>query len=54
MTNEKLENNEQVTRKPVKSFKEKRQFNRFRDRKNKKLYECNLDYDESSEVSNQD
>ena len=28
MTNEKLENNEQVTRKPVKSFKEKRQFNR--------------------------
>lgn len=35
MTND----NEQVVRKPVKPIKDKRRYDRFRDRKDKKIYE---------------
>lgn len=43
MNNENLENNEQIQHKPVKHIKDKRHYNRFRDRKDKKLYEVEID-----------
>ena len=39
MINEKLENNVHPIRKPVRYIKDKNQYDRFRDRKNKKIYE---------------
>jgi hypothetical protein len=43
MTNENLENNTLNTiRKPLKFFKDKRKYDRLRDRKDKKLYEAEL------------
>ena len=43
MENENLENNEQIQHKPVKQIKDKRHYNRFRDRKDKKLYEVGME-----------
>jgi hypothetical protein len=42
MTNEKNVGNEQPIRKRVKVFKDKRKYDRYRDRKNKKVYEDDI------------
>ena len=43
MTNDNLENGVQnIARKPLKFFKDKRKYDRLRDRKDKKLYETEL------------
>lgn len=42
MTNEKNVGNEQIIRKRVKVFKDKRKYDRYRDRKNKKVYEDDI------------
>lgn len=49
MTNEKNVGNEQVIRKRVKVFKDKRKYDRYRDRKNKKVYEEEIALNESNE-----
>lgn len=39
MINEKSVGNEQIIRKRVKVYKDKRKYDRYRDRKNKRVYE---------------
>ncbi len=49
MTNDKNVGNEQIIRKRVKVFKDKRKYDRYRDRKNKKVYEEDMTLNEATD-----